>query len=330
MGKKRYPGYVFLLFLLVLAGVTGCSSAKKESVSKEEKTKTGKETIQLYYLNAEEDGFTTVNYSLENPKDPLLSSYEVIYKLSDTESHSTNNYKPVIFDGVVVNSIVISDGEETIDMGTGYRQLSPAREILLRSAVVRSLLQIKEVDSVRFTINGDSLLGSDDAPIGAMDKSSFILSGEEEKIYNDKEQVILYYANPKGDGLVEYKTVLNSKGNVPMETTVLEALKQAPKGVDGLSPLPEELKINQTQVRNNVCYVDLSKEIENVLPGVKEKVMVYAMVNSITSLGNAASVQFTVEGKRVDALREFDSFHLLLTNDYSLSDSKKKYKITKY
>ena len=324
MGKKSCPGYVFLLLLLVIVGVTGCSSAKKEAVTKEEKTETEKGNIQLYYLNAEENGFTTVEYSLENPGDPLLASYEVIYKLSDTESHSTSDYKPAIFDGVVVNSIVISNGEETIDMGAGYRQLSASREILLRSAIVRSLLQINDVESVRFTINGDSLLGSDDMPVGAMDKNSFILGGEEEKIYNDKEQVVLYYANPEGDGLVEYKTVLQSKGNIPMETTVLEALKTVPGEVDGLSPLPGELKINQTQVRNNVCYVDLSREIENILPGVEEKVMVYAMVNSITSLGNAASVQFTVEGKRMDTLRDFDSFHLLLTNDYSLSEGKRK------
>ena len=70
--------------------------------------------------------------------------------------------------------------------------------------------------------------------------------------------------------------------------------------------------------------MDSGEVPENILPGVEEKVMVYAMVNSITSLGNAASVQFTVEGKRMDTLRDFDSFHLLLTNDYSLSEGKRK------
>ena len=72
---------------------------------------------------------------------------------------------------------------------------------------------------------------------------------------------------------------------------------------------------------NGVCYVDLSKDIENALPGLEEKVMVYAMVNSITALGNATSVQFTVDGEKMESLRDFDSFHLMMTNDYSLVDS---------
>ena len=49
--------------------------------------------------------------------------------------------------------------------------------------------------------------------------------------------------------------------------------------------------------------------------------MVYAMVNSITALGNATSVQFTVDGKKMKSLRDFDSFHLMMTKDYSLVDS---------
>ena len=49
--------------------------------------------------------------------------------------------------------------------------------------------------------------------------------------------------------------------------------------------------------------------------------MVYAMVNTITSLGNATSVQFTVEGEKMKSLRDFDSFHLMMTNDYSLVES---------
>ena len=96
---------------------------------------------------------------------------------------------------------------------------------------------------------------------------------------------------------------------------------KVPDGLDAQSPLPSDLLINQTQIHNGVCYVDLSKDIENVLPGVEEKVMVYAMVNTITSLGNATSVQFTVEGEKMKSLRDFDSFHLMMTNDYSLVES---------
>lgn len=312
---------LLLLVLMLAAAGGGCASAENTSTETKKETTADDKTILLYYLNASGDGFHTEEYTLENIDDALMASYEVVSRLSDTENNRTDTYKPAISAGVAVNSIVLDGVEETVDMGAGYRQLKDSEEILLRAAVVKSLVQIKGVDSVRFTINGDSLLGSDDNPIGAMNADTFILEEEAGKLFGNDEKVTLYYADMDGDNLVEYKTNLESTDNMPMETRVLLELMKVPDGLDAQSPLPSDLLINQTQIHNGVCYVDLSKDIENVLPGVEEKVMVYAMVNTITSLGNATSVQFTVEGEKMKSLRDFDSFHLMMTNDYSLVES---------
>ena len=260
--------------------MTGCDISRK----KEEEPEQG--SIVLYYLNAEEDGFEKAYYNRDNPDDPVLASYEVTYHLSDAESSSKDQYKSSIYDGVIVNSIVINEGVETIDFGSGYRQLSPVKEILCRAAVVNSLIQIEGVDSVRFTINGDSLLGTDGSAIGDMNEKTFLLEGDSDQLYDDSRTVTLYYSNEKGDGLIEYETTLDTQYNIPLETRVLEALKEVPEGVECLSPLPEGVKINQTQIHNNVCYVDLSQEIENILPGVEDKVTVYAIVNGLVDISS--------------------------------------------
>ena len=320
MKKIHKMAYLILSLLLLAVFPAGCAPGEEAAASTEADAPEENE-IQLYYLNADGDGFHTVDYTLENTEDALLASYEVVSRLSDTENRSTDTYKPAISDGVIVNSIVLDGAEETVDLGAGYRQLNAADAILLRAAVVESLVQISGVDSVRFTINGDSLLDSEDTPIGAMTADTFILEEDAEAIYGTEERVTLYYADMDGDSLVEYKTSLHADENMPMETRVLLELMHAPEELDVQSPLPTDLIINQTQIHNSVCYVDLSRDIENVLPGVEEKVMVYAMVNTITALGNATSVQFTVEGERMESLRDFDSFHLMMTNDYSLVDS---------
>ena len=314
--KYHYSVIIIIACFLMSVLMTGCDISRK----KEEEPEQG--SIVLYYLNAEEDGFEKAYYKLDNPDDPVLASYEVTYHLSDAESSSKDQYKSSIYDGVIVNSIVINEGVETIDFGSGYRQLSPVKEILCRAAVVNSLIQIEGVDSVRFTINGDSLLGTDGSAIGDMNEKTFLLEGDSDQLYDDSRTVTLYYSNEKGDGLIEYETTLDTQDNIPLETRVLEALKEVPEGVECLSPLPEGVKINQIQIHNNVCYVDLSQEIENILPGVEDKVTVYAMVNSVISIGSASSVQFTVNGKKMKNLHDFDSFHLLLTCDYSLSGKK--------
>lgn len=321
MRDHRKTGYLLLLLVLFGILVAGCASAADSEEDTSGQESTGDGVIRLYYLDADEDSFHTVDYTLENTEDPLLASYEVVSRLSDTEDSHTEIYKPAIYDDVVVNSISIDGVEETVDLGVGYRQLDAAEAILLRAAMVKSLVQIDGVESVRFTINGDSLLDSDDNPIGPMTKDTFILEEEADSLYDSEETVTLYYADMEGSGLIEYKTELSADDNMPMETRVLLELMTAPENTDMQSPLPSDLTINQTQIHNGVCYVDLSKDIENALPGVEEKVMVYAMVNSITALGNATSVQFTVDGEKMESLRDFDSFHLMMTNDYSLVDS---------
>ncbi len=315
--KKRV---IFLSALLVLVlAAAGCGKSGT-SESTEEGASGENGSVQLYYLNAEETGFVQVPYETEYIDDPLMASYDILYKLAETPEDYDGSYKVPIVDGVSINSIALEEEEATVDMGSGYRQLDTNAEILLRTAVVKSLTQIDGVTSVRFTVGGDSLMDSDDNVIGAMTADTIITEEDRSLLYDSEENVTLYYSNQDGDGLVEYETVLKTEDNTPMEMAILTALGTVPEELeaDAKSPLPANLTVNSTQVENGVCYVDLSTEIENGMQGVEDTIMVYSMVNSITSLGNAASVQFTVEGEKVSSLRDFTGFQLLMSKDYSL------------
>lgn len=331
--KKRIYYVLFLTGLLSLTVLSGCgrssnAAAKKaqvETKSEEQTTKREKaekkksNKIELYYLNAQEDGFKKVSYTLDNADDPLKASYEVIYGLSDTEANNTSEYKASIFDGIVVNEITLDRGRENIDFGAGYGQLSHVKEILLRTSVVKSLLQIKGIEGITFSINGSSLLDSDKVPVGMMDSSTMLTDNGEEDIYSTKKKVKLYYTNETGDKLIPYLTEVKVENNVPLETQVLLLLMNPPISKENLrSPLPKNFHVNQTQIMDNICYVDLSSDIENAAVDVKEKVTVYAMVNSLTDLDTAYQVQFTIDGKKVSKLNEFEQFDMLLTSNFSL------------
>ena len=82
-------------------------------------------------------------------------------------------------------------------------------------------------------------------------------------IYSAKKKVKMYYTNETGDKLIPYLTELTVTDNVPLETQVLLALKNPPASKKNLkSPLPSDFYVNQTQILNNICYVDLSSEVE--------------------------------------------------------------------
>lgn len=326
--KKRISYVVFLVSLLSLTALCGCSKStnsaqekteSQEQVTKEETDKKKSNMIDLYYLNAQEDGFKKVSCKLQHSDDPKEMANEVLYKLSDTENSNTNKYKASIFDGVVINDVNVNRGKATVDFGAGYIQLSSAQEVLLRTSVVKSLLQIKGIDGVMFSVNGSSLLDSDKVPVGLMDSSTILTDDGQTDIYSAKKKVKLYYTNETGDKLIPYLKELTVTDNIPLETQVLLALKNPPASKKNLkSPLPSDFYVNQTQILNNICYVDLSSEVEKAAVNVKEKVTVYAMVNSLTDLDTAYQVQFTIDGKKVSKLNEFENFDALLTSDFSL------------
>lgn len=58
----------------------------------------------------------------------------------------------------------MENGKENIDFGAAYGQLSHVKEVLLRTSVVKSLLQIKGVEGITFSVNGSSLLDTDKVP----------------------------------------------------------------------------------------------------------------------------------------------------------------------
>lgn len=330
--KKRRYFLTFFMSLLILIFLCSCgnntNSVKKAQVETKSEEQTSGEKkaqkqnngkIDLYYLNAQEDGFKKVSYNLTNADSPLKASYEVVYKLSDTEGNNTNEYKASIFDGIVINEITLQRGKENIDFGGSYGQLSHVKEVLLRTSVVKSLLQIKGVEGITFSINGSSLLDSDKVPVGLMNASTILTDNGEENVYSAKKKVKLYYTNETGDKLIPYLKEVKVKDNVPLETQVLLLLKIPPASKKNLkSPLPKDFHVNQTQIMNNICYVDLSSDIENAAADVKEKITVYAMVNSLTDLDTAYQVQFTVDGKTVSKINEFEQFDTLLTSDFSL------------
>lgn len=325
--KRRISYIIFLVSLLSLSVLCGCGRSTTTSVQERTETKerlTGEDkkkssTINLYYLNAQEDGFKEVSYKLQHSDDPKEAAKEVLYKLSDTENNNTNKYKASIFDGVVINDVTVDRGKATIDFGAGYIQLTHAQEVLLRTSVVKSLLQIKGIDGVLFSVNGSSLLDSDKVPVGLMEDSTILTDDGQKNIYSAKKKVKLYYTNETGDKLIPYLKELTVTDNVPLETQVLLALKNPPASKKNLrSPLPSDFHVNQTQILNNICYVDLSSDVEKAAVNVKEKITVYAMVNSLTDLDTAYQVQFTIDGKRVSRLNEFEKFDTLLTSDFSL------------
>jgi len=57
-------------------------------------------------------------------------------------------------------------------------------------------------------------------------------------------------------------------------------------------------------INADICYLNLSKEFENGVEGVKSETVVYAVVNSITSVTDVSKVQIIIDGEHLKTYRE--------------------------
>ena len=65
------------------------------------------------------------------------------------------------------------------------------------------------------------------------------------------------------------------------------------------STLPEGTKINNVYLKENIVYVDFSKEfVDNAPRGVEEEgLLVYSIVNTLTELNEVSGVKILIEGE---------------------------------
>jgi len=308
---------IILMLALLAFLAAGCGGKKSSVIEETGALEPG--WIYLYYLNASADGFVKVPYKPDHSDNPVTATTEIIYQLSTTEESNTDKYKASVPGTIMVNTITVLDNNLlNIDFGEAYRQLSAVDEALLRASVVQSVIQLEGVDSVTFSVNGASLMGTNNVPVGPMDHSTFLISGNEKDLYNYELEVTLYYANASGDGLVPVTRTIQVTENLSPEMAALYALKHPP-GDSGLqSPLPGNLRIRSTEIVDNICYVDLSPEIEEISSGITEEVKVYSMVDTLASLNSAYQIQFLVEGKKLQELNDFENFDQLLPMEYEL------------
>lgn len=169
-------------------------------------------------------------------------------------------------------------------------------EVLLREAVVRSMVQIDGIDAVTFTVDKEPLRDKYGIELGEMRADSFLQNtGSALQSYKVK-RLSLYFGNKEGDKLVETQVKVPYNSNTSLERVVLEQLMQGPSDSRMLATLPKNLKILSVSVREDICYVNFDETFLNASYSVPPKVTVQSIVNSIVDAGEVSQVQITVNG----------------------------------
>lgn len=142
--------------------------------------------------------------------------------------------------------------------------------------------------------------------------------GREEPQAGQPVVLTLYFGNEDASGVApEERTVRRT--NETMEELIIRELIKGPQ--TGLNrSIPEGTRLLSVEVKDAIAYVNFSQEFQTNHWGgsAGEMITLYSVINSLTELDYIDSVQFLVEGERIESLAGHWSTNEPMPRDESL------------
>lgn len=282
----------FMLSILFACMLTGCS------VNKPVKEKGD---YYLYYTNIEETGLQKEIYdaaatSAEELIPELLGALERVPRES--------SYMNLLTEDLKIENYEYEDHTVKLNMSESYGTLSKTKEVLVRAGLVRTLVQIDDVEYVTISVAGEPLTDSTGAEIGPLNEDSFVEnSGKEINSYMSST-LTLYFSGAEGSSLMAESRKLYYSSNVPIERVVVEQIVKGPREEGHMATVASDTKVLGVTVVEDICYVNLSREFSEHTMNVQQEIPIYSIVNSLTANCDVKKVQISVEGESNFVFRE--------------------------
>ncbi|MBE5884609.1 MAG: hypothetical protein E7291_09425 [Lachnospiraceae bacterium] len=281
---KRIGNIIVLLFCLL--AMTACG---KEEVDEEK-------IYQVYYVSNSETKVEMHDYVMQS-EDTEEQLEELIQCLSTMPDKL--KYKAPLAMGFQVLSMKLEEEKLLLNVDAAYSNLSPTTEVLVRAAIVHTLIQIEGINYVGITVEGNQLFDNAGEVVSWMNADTFINNDGNEINTYELARLKLYFANESGDRLVASYREKHYSTNVSMERLVVEELIAGPTGqIEGMYPaINPQTKIINVMTKDGICYVNLDATFLTVVNNVSTEVAIYSMVNSLVELSNVNKVQIMINGE---------------------------------
>jgi len=274
-----------LCMILCLIGVfLLCGCSEKE---------TGVAT-NIYYLNPEGNALVQKEYfrKAESGEKAVEEVLEILKNPTDLKE-----FQSVIPQTLKVEGVRLKEQKLEMTFDNEYNKLTKSAEVLMRAAIVQTMVQIPDVTYVSFYIGKKPLEDLEGNPIGLMCAEDFVQNtGFSLKSYQATD-LKLYFADKDGMKLVEEKREdVHYNINTSIEKLVVEQLMKGASSEKRSGTIPNTVKLLGVSVKDGICYVNLDSAFLNDGYNQKPEVAIYSIVNSIISNGNATKVQILIDG----------------------------------
>lgn len=196
--------------------------------------------------------------------------------------------------GVAVQGWTLEKGVLTLELSEEYLALSEMDRTIAAFSAALTLCQLEGVEAVTVTAGGQTVFSGlmpEDALLSAADTDPYV------------RQLRLYFPDSGGRWLLtEYHSLTLDEDTSP-ERYVIEELLRGPNNGELQSVLPADTTLLSCATgEDGVCTVDFSRAFYDNRPdtALGERLVLYALVDSLTALSTVDSVRILVEGRPLD------------------------------
>ena len=203
-----------------------------------------------------------------------------------------------------------------------YNNKSGVTEVLSRAAIVKTMCQIEGVDKVEFFVEDQSLMIRGNS-IGQMDAGSFVEDLGDQGVPQSR-MVRLYFGDSTGQKLVPIDTTVTYPAAEKLAKLLVDCLIAGPEAVTDVDTselvrtVPKTTVLNSVTIRDNICYLDLSREFAELIPSVSSDVTIYSIVDTLCELPNISKVQFTIDSGVRERYGETLGFNTAMERDLDI------------
>ena len=288
---RRSPVLCFLAVLMIL--MSGCSAGNLLSrfFPAELPQETGGTLI--YRLSADLTDGSELIRTESFPMDAESVDPGQVITLFLTPPADTETLSCALPATVSVQGWHLENGVLTITFSPSFLEEPEMTRTIAAMCAALTLCQLDEIDAVTVLCDGQTLY------TGLMPADAFLGETESDPY---TRQLRLYFPDSAGRWLIsEYHSLTLDEDTSP-ERYVVEELLHGPNNGELRSVIPDGTILRSCSTgEDGVCTVDLSAEFydTSACTPVGERLILYAVVNSLTALPGVDSVRFLREGQPV-------------------------------
>ena len=280
---------------------------------------------EVYYINSTKDDLLSRDYTMQNTDGSIYDRIDDIINQMFEKNYTDDDFYSAKPENVTINSYVVEDSILTFDFNDAYLEMTNVQELLLRAAIVMSIIQLDGVDGIRINVNGEPITYSDGNVIGTMNADDFVnILLTETGMLKQETDVILYFANENGDSLIPVRShFITSGNNSSIEEYILNMIIAGPEDGSGAYPtISPDVELISVISSDDICYVNFTESfLEQEPQPVSDELLIYSIVNSLCRLTFIKSVQFLINGEIASTLHTITDLSKPFTRNRNLEIS---------